>query len=192
MIKIIYLLVAVAIILGLAGLWLGPKAVQAPTTTVPDSTTTLCTMDAMQCPDGSYVGRTGPKCEFVCPIVATTTPVVTDYSNEIAVTTPLQNAVIASGAVVTGKARGWYFEGSFPIELRDSTGVVIAQGPAMAQSDWMTSEFVPFKFTLTFSNPYHVGDPEAKKLGTLTLHNDNPSGLPENEKSITIPIRFAP
>lgn len=26
-----------------------------------------CTMDAMQCPDGSYVGRSGPKCEFVCP-----------------------------------------------------------------------------------------------------------------------------
>lgn len=26
-----------------------------------------CTMDAMQCPDGSYVGRTGPKCQFVCP-----------------------------------------------------------------------------------------------------------------------------
>ena len=26
-----------------------------------------CTMDAMQCPDGSYVGRSGPSCEFVCP-----------------------------------------------------------------------------------------------------------------------------
>jgi len=26
-----------------------------------------CTLDAMQCPDGSYVGRTGPDCEFVCP-----------------------------------------------------------------------------------------------------------------------------
>jgi hypothetical protein len=26
-----------------------------------------CTMDAMMCPDGSYVGRSGPKCEFVCP-----------------------------------------------------------------------------------------------------------------------------
>lgn len=25
-----------------------------------------CTMDAMQCPDGSYVGRTGPSCAFVC------------------------------------------------------------------------------------------------------------------------------
>jgi hypothetical protein len=26
-----------------------------------------CTMDAKLCPDGSYVGRSGSKCEFVCP-----------------------------------------------------------------------------------------------------------------------------
>ena len=26
-----------------------------------------CTMDALQCSDGSYVGRSGPNCEFVCP-----------------------------------------------------------------------------------------------------------------------------
>jgi peptidoglycan hydrolase-like protein with peptidoglycan-binding domain len=26
-----------------------------------------CTMDAMICPDGSAVGRTGPNCQFVCP-----------------------------------------------------------------------------------------------------------------------------
>ena len=26
-----------------------------------------CTMDAMMCPDGTYVGRTGPNCQFVCP-----------------------------------------------------------------------------------------------------------------------------
>jgi hypothetical protein len=25
-----------------------------------------CTMDAMMCPDGTYVGRSGPNCEFVC------------------------------------------------------------------------------------------------------------------------------
>lgn len=30
-----------------------------------------CTMEAMLCPDGSYVGRTGPKCEFAqCPSVS--------------------------------------------------------------------------------------------------------------------------
>ena len=28
----------------------------------------FCTMDAMECPDGSFVGRVGPNCEFeVCP-----------------------------------------------------------------------------------------------------------------------------
>ncbi|MFA5186250.1 MAG: hypothetical protein WC551_07215 [Patescibacteria group bacterium] len=27
-----------------------------------------CTMEAKQCPDGSYVGRSGPNCEFAaCP-----------------------------------------------------------------------------------------------------------------------------
>ncbi|HEY4501530.1 MAG TPA: hypothetical protein VJJ20_00485 [Candidatus Paceibacterota bacterium] len=33
-----------------------------------------CTADAMQCPDGSYVGRSGPNCEFVCPAGTTTQP----------------------------------------------------------------------------------------------------------------------
>lgn len=29
---------------------------------------TACTLEAKQCPDGSYVGRTGPNCEFAaCP-----------------------------------------------------------------------------------------------------------------------------
>jgi hypothetical protein len=27
----------------------------------------FCTLDAFRCPDGSWVGRTGPRCEFVCP-----------------------------------------------------------------------------------------------------------------------------
>lgn len=28
----------------------------------------FCTQDAKQCPDGSYVSRSGPKCEFApCP-----------------------------------------------------------------------------------------------------------------------------
>jgi hypothetical protein len=32
----------------------------------------FCTQDAKLCPDGSYVGRTGPKCEFSdCPAVGT-------------------------------------------------------------------------------------------------------------------------
>lgn len=27
----------------------------------------ICTQDAMQCPDGAWVSRSGPKCEFVFP-----------------------------------------------------------------------------------------------------------------------------
>ncbi len=27
---------------------------------------TVCIQDAMQCPDGKWVGRSGPRCEFRC------------------------------------------------------------------------------------------------------------------------------
>ncbi len=36
--------------------------------TILGSNQVACTMEAKQCPDGSYVGRSGPKCEFAqCP-----------------------------------------------------------------------------------------------------------------------------
>lgn len=38
-----------------------------------EPTSVMCTQEAKQCPDGSYVGRTGPKCEFaMCPGASTT------------------------------------------------------------------------------------------------------------------------
>jgi hypothetical protein len=41
------------------------RASTAPT--APAGEMTMCTMDSMQCPDGSWVGRSGPNCEFKCP-----------------------------------------------------------------------------------------------------------------------------
>src|SRR4051812_48908440 len=39
----------------------------------------FCTMEAKQCPDGSYVGRSGPKCEFAaCPAVTSNWKTYTD------------------------------------------------------------------------------------------------------------------
>ncbi len=36
--------------------------------TKPKENEVMCTMEAKQCPDGSWVGRSGPKCEFAaCP-----------------------------------------------------------------------------------------------------------------------------
>ncbi len=33
----------------------------------PESGFIACPQDAKQCPDGSFVGRSGPHCEFICP-----------------------------------------------------------------------------------------------------------------------------
>jgi len=55
-----------------------------------NSNQTACTMEAKQCADGSYVGRTGPNCEFApCPSVSASPSIVIDetadwqtYKNE--------------------------------------------------------------------------------------------------------------
>ncbi len=40
------------------------------------TTPRACTADAMQCPDGSYVGRSGSSCQFVCPTGGSNKPPV--------------------------------------------------------------------------------------------------------------------
>jgi plastocyanin len=43
---------------------------ETPATNTPESAVKACTQEAKLCSDGSYVGRTGPNCEFsACPIV---------------------------------------------------------------------------------------------------------------------------
>lgn len=111
-------------------------------------------------------------------------PVDAGTDDLITVSAPLPNAEVASPLIVTGSARGpWYFEASFPVSLYDANDVLVAQAPAQAQGDWMTEEFVPFAVTLAYS-----ADTET---GTLVLQNDNPSGLPENDKEVRIPVTFA-
>ena len=114
------------------------------------------------------------------------TPQETPDNTMIRVTTPVPNSLVASPLVVTGEARGnWYFEASFPVRLYDGNGKEIAVIPAQAQGEWMTTEFVPFEVTLTFSNP-------TTPTGTLVLEKDNPSGLPEHSAEVRIPVRFNP
>jgi hypothetical protein len=102
----------------------------------------------------------------------------------IRVTVPASGTLVQSPLVVQGEARGgWYFEASFPVKLLDANGKQIGIAPAQAEGEWMTTEFVPFKATITFTKP-------STPTGTLVLEKDNPSGLPENADSITIPVRF--
>jgi hypothetical protein len=104
--------------------------------------------------------------------------------NLIQVNSPRPGATIYSPLTVSGRARGfWYFEASFPIEVQDENGNTLAQVPAQAQGEWMTEEFVPFEVIIPFTTP-------SSGTGQLILHKDNPSGLPENEDALIIPIIF--
>lgn len=97
---------------------------------------------------------------------------------------PLPGAVINSPLTVQGEARGpWYFEGDFPLILKDHRDNILARGVARAQGRWMTTAFVPFSATLTFTAP-------ADGRGQLILQKDNPSERRELDDSVVIPVGF--
>lgn len=104
--------------------------------------------------------------------------------NLIRITRPRPNDTIESPLIIEGEARGnWYFEASFPIVLRDEQGAELGTVAAQAQGEWMTTDFVPFRAILYFDQP-------TTEQGTLVLKKDNPSGLPEHNDELYIPITF--
>ncbi|HXF44016.1 MAG TPA: Gmad2 immunoglobulin-like domain-containing protein [Candidatus Paceibacterota bacterium] len=113
-------------------------------------------------------------------------PQVVEKPDLIRVTSLKSGDIIKNPFRITGEARGyWYFEASFPVLLYDSDGRNIPLNPPYitAVSNWMTEDFVPFDVMLEFMPP-------ATATGTLVLQKDNPSGLPENDDSLAIPVRF--
>lgn len=103
----------------------------------------------------------------------------------IRINTPRPNQIVSSPLVITGEARGnWFFEASFLVFLTDWDGRIIAQGIAQAKGDWMTTNFVPFEAVLTFT----VDKDVYSNKGSLILKKDNPSGLPQNDDALEIPI----
>lgn len=110
-------------------------------------------------------------------------------SDLIQVESPRPGDEISSPLKIYGQAKGyWFFEASFPVVLVDWDGRIIAQGIATAQDEWMTKNFVSFTTELTFEKPAFIGD--FSKRGALILRKDNPSGLPEHDDALEIPIMF--
>ena len=59
--KVAIITLAIAlVILGMA-MW-----VKGQDNTKDTDESVFCTLDAFLCPDGTWIGRTGPNCEFVC------------------------------------------------------------------------------------------------------------------------------
>jgi len=108
-----------------------------------------------------------------------------EKSDLIKINSPRPGFEIEAGKKVriTGEARGyWFFEGDFPFEIQDKNGNVLFESYATAEGDWMTEEFVPFNTTEFSLDGSYTG------VATLILRRDNPSGLPENDDELIVPI----
>jgi len=106
-------------------------------------------------------------------------------SNLIYMDSPLPGALVASPLTVRGHARGkWFFEGDFPVVLKDTNGKAITKGFATAKDAWMTEKFVPFEGMIEFKRP------GSGSKGTLVLKKDNPTDRPEFDDTLEIPVFF--
>jgi hypothetical protein len=107
-----------------------------------------------------------------------------ENNNSIIIETPNINETIQSPYTVSGKALGnWFFEATFPVKLVNESGEILSQTYAEAKEDWMTESFVPFEAVLDFNV---LSDQKA----ILVLRKNNPSGLPENDFEISIPVNL--
>jgi len=110
-------------------------------------------------------------------------PQTEEAASNIRIDNLIKDTVIKSPIKISGEAKNWYFEGSFPVKIINESGETLAQGIATAQSDWMVDDFVPFEAELVF-------DPQKSLKGEIIFEKDNPSGLPENEESFRLPVLF--
>lgn len=107
----------------------------------------------------------------------------------IRINTPRPNQVITSPLLIKGEARGyWFFEGDFPVILTNWDGLIIAEGFVTTKEEWMTEDFITFEGTLEFEKPEIING--FSRRGTLILRKDNPSGLPEYDDALEIPVFF--
>jgi hypothetical protein len=122
-----------------------------------------------------------------------TTPSVSPliYNDRVHLVSPQLHETVASPLSVTGFARGtWFFEGSFPLLVVDSTNTIIGEGFATAEGEWMTEAYVPFQGKVPFNRVPTPDATNAKRTGALILKKDNPSGLPEHDDELRVPIVF--
>lgn len=103
---------------------------------------------------------------------------------KVEIYSPKSDAKVTSPLIVIGRVPGsWSFEASFPVQLKGSKGNIIKQASAQLFGDWMTDQLVSFSAKLEYSST-ETG------VGTLVLQKDNPSGNPENDDSVIIPVKL--
>lgn len=115
-------------------------------------------------------------------VSTSTAPSDATLPGSVTVSSPAAGATVGQTFSVTGIApNNWYFEAVLPIQVVDAGGTVIASTPGQAQSDWMVEGPVAFAATITLSSAY-------SGPANLIIKRDNPSGLPQNDAEIIVPI----
>jgi len=104
---------------------------------------------------------------------------------KISAPVPGKSFFVPGDIMISGEAKGsWFFEGTFPVQLKDTQGKVISTGQARAIGDWMTTDFVSFTAQLDARS---VKEPMS---AIVIFSKDNPSGLPQNDVSVELPIQL--
>ncbi|MCX6720477.1 MAG: GerMN domain-containing protein [Candidatus Staskawiczbacteria bacterium] len=98
-----------------------------------------------------------------------------------------QNQEVSSPLTITGVVTGkdsWAgFEGQVGnVKLLDTTGNELSVGVLTATTEWTTLP-TSFETTLNFQA-------DGATSGVLVFHNENPSGIPEKNKTFTLPIKI--
>ncbi len=88
------------------------------------------------------------------------------------------HGVVSYRGVIKGS---YFFEANIGINILDLNKKILKGDHAMSTTDWMTTEPVSFEGNVDFT-----GLPKGGAY--FEIHNDNPSGLPEHDKSVLIPI----
>ena len=98
---------------------------------------------------------------------------------------PQPNQTVTSPIELQGQAPGnWFFEGQLSVQLVDKNGKVLGSSEITTQDNWMTQEAVSFSGKLDFKNPNQV------KTADVVMNKSNPSGLPENDRQVRLPVQL--
>lgn len=112
-----------------------------------------------------------------------TSPQVGKVQNLI-LESPKGGDVLDGKVLIKGTAKGWFFEGSFPVFIEDNNGNQIAVAPIQSKGEWMTSEPVLFDQTVEFFTD--------QTEGFVVLQKDNPSDDRSIDEEVRIPVKFVP
>lgn len=88
------------------------------------------------------------------------------------------SGIVSYKGAVSG---AYFFEANILINVLDANKKEIKKSHASATTDWMTAGPVSFEGKLDFTSL-------PKGPAYIEIHNDNASGLPENDKNILIPV----